>query len=771
MKRNLARFGLIGTSTLAIACVASANAYAQDAEPAAAASNPVDVITVTALKRETVLADTPLAVSVLSGESLNEAGVQTILDLQNVAPSVQIGTGPLGVTVNIRGVTTTDLTSKGQQGIAVNVDGVAIGRPREMGAAFFDLERIEVLRGPQGTLYGRSTTGGVINIITKRPGSEFSASADLEYGNFDTKRVEAAVNVPVTDNFALRGAVAYNERDGYLPARDADQDYDDQDDLSFRVSALYDFNDTTSLFVTSTFGESNGVGSGEVPISNFIPVGRGIMADEVVTVSSPSGKSGRSVFGVPDALIPSVDEDYVNVTTEFNTAFKGVALTYLFGYRDYDTNTFTAQTLAPSPLAGPPPPLFVWEWGQYRGTNKTKQHEIRFSNDNPGRLNWILGFNRYKEEIEESDHPWASPVTAPTREAAISAINVLGTTEQESLGVFGQVDFGLTDTVNLTAGVRYSEDEVDRRGTFATGPFQVDANGDPCVFPADCVGVPNNGAASADKVTWRVGLDWKPTETALLYGSIATGYKAGGFNDFDPVTGGIAPYDPEELIAYEIGFKGEILPNLNLESAAFYYDYSDAQITTLTNVSGSVVIFTQIAGVEVYGWENDFTWTPTDQDTVRFGFSLMDGEYTDYTAGARNPGDFPPIGALFTDWSGRSIEKVSDFTARLEYSREFYLPNSGVLALRLASRYDSGYIVSNFTDAFQLEQDGYTRSDANLTYRHPGDYISFGLFVRNIENEVQITSAPLAVPPGAENSAGVNVTEPRVFGARLGVSY
>ncbi|MEM6746326.1 MAG: TonB-dependent receptor [Pseudomonadota bacterium] len=765
MVNKLARRELFWASNIALSFAIAAHAQAQDLDV------DEDVITVTALKRETVLGDTPLAVSVLDGEGLDEAGVQTILDLQNVAPSVQIGRNDFGVTVNIRGVTTTDSTSKGQQGISVNADGITIGRPREMGTAFFDVERIEVLRGPQGTLYGRSTTGGVINIITKRPEPTFSAGADAEYGNFDTTRFEGFVNVPVTEKLALRGAFAYNERDGYLPADVGDQSYNDQDDLTFRFSGLYEFNDTTSLFVTSSFGNIAGTGAGSVPVSNLLPVGRGVAANEVVEVDSLSGESERTVVAVPDALVPELDEDFINFTSEFNTEIKGVAFTYLFGHRNYDVDSFSAETLDPSALPGPPPPLFVYDWGQYVGTAITDQHEVRLANANPGRLNWIVGYNWYREDLNESDHRWSAPVFDPTREASISAIDVLNSTDQESSGVFGQIDYALLDNLNFTVGARYQEDEVTRRGTFAVGPNQVDRDGNPCVFPNNCIGDRNDGDQSDEKITWKVGLDWKPTDDTLVYASVATGYKAGGFNDFDPATGGVAPYDPEELISYEIGFKGEILPNLNWESAAFYYDYSDAQITSLVNVAGNVVIFTQIAGVEVFGWENDFTWEPTRQDTVRFGFSLMSGEYTDYTAGAREEGGFPPVGAVFSDWSGRSIDLVSDLTARFEYTREWNLPNGGTVLGRVASRYDSGYLVSNFTDAFQFKQDAYTRSDANLTYTAPDDRYSIGMFVRNLENDVQITRAPVGFAPGAERTAGVNVTEPRVYGVRVGFEF
>lgn len=765
---NCARW--LGASALTLTLAAPLGAFAQDGPEEEEARQ--DVVVVTALKRETALQDTPLALTVLDGDALGTAGVESIVDLQNVAPSVQIGRSDFGVTINVRGVTTTDQTSKGDQGIAFNVDGVTIGRPREMGTAFFDIARVEVLRGPQGTLYGKSTTGGVINVITNRPENTFGGHLDLEYGDFDTKRIEGALNVPITDKFAVRGAVAFNERDGYLESDDGRQDFNDQDDLSFRLSGTYDFSDKTSLFVTTTFGEVQGAGTGVVPFANFIDPGQGLALGETLTVSSISGESARTVISVPDALLPSIDDEFINATAEFTTEFNGINLTYIAAHRNYNSNTFSVETLAPSPILGPPPPLFTWDWGQYRGTAITDQQELRISNANPGRLNWVAGYNWYREDLNESDHRWASPVTNPTREAGINVIDPVNSTDHESSGVFGQVDFAYTDSLNFTLGARYSEDEVERIGTFAVGPFQVDATGAPCMFPNDCIGPPNNGFQSDEKVTWRVGVDWKPIEDVLVYGSIATGYKAGGFNDFDPDTGTVGTYDPEELISYEVGYKGRLLENLYWDSALFFYDYSDAQISNLINIQGTPIIFTRIAGVEISGWENDFTWTPTDDDTLKFGFSLMDGEYTDFTAGGHAPGEFPPVGAEFVDWTGRPIDKVSDLTARIEYLRDWQLSNGGLVTLRVASRYDSGYYVSSVTDAIQVEQDGYTRSDANLTYVSPGQRYTIGAFVRNIEDELQLLREPQSgFPPGAGNTIGVSVTEPRVFGVRLGVEF
>ena len=199
-----------------LAMTAQTSAWAEAAAAAAAPDTTVQEVIVTAEKKSEVASKTPVAISAFNSEMLKEAGVVNVADIQNIAPSVQMGRDGFGVNINIRGVTSTDNTSKGDEGIAFNVDGIPIGRPIEEGLSFFDVERVEVLRGPQGTLYGKSSTGGAINVITNKPKDTFSASGDVEYGNYNARRADAVVNLPVTDQFSLRAAVNLNDRDGYL---------------------------------------------------------------------------------------------------------------------------------------------------------------------------------------------------------------------------------------------------------------------------------------------------------------------------------------------------------------------------------------------------------------------------------------------------------------------------------------------------------------------------------------------------------------------------
>ena len=223
-------------------------------------------IIVTALKTSETASRTPAALSVFSGDTLKEQGVVSVADLRNLAPSVEIGNAAQGVNIAIRGVQTTDFTSKGEQGVVFSVDSIPIGRPQVIGLGFFDLERVEVLRGPQGTLYGKSATGGAINVITAKPKDAFDAAASIELGNFNTRRAEAMVNVPVSDGIALRVAASFNKRDGYLypvlkqKALGNQPRLNDEDNWAIRASALAKLGDNGSLVLTGTVGHVGGTG-------------------------------------------------------------------------------------------------------------------------------------------------------------------------------------------------------------------------------------------------------------------------------------------------------------------------------------------------------------------------------------------------------------------------------------------------------------------------------------------------------------------------------
>ncbi len=744
MTRHLALKLALLTSAVAPVFL-TAQAYAQEKADTAPTTT-IEEVVVTAQKKTELASKTPIALTAYNGDTLKAQGVVSISDLQNLAPSVNIGRDGFGVNVNIRGVTTTDTTSKGEQGIAFNVDGVAIGRPTIQGLSFFDVERVEVLRGPQGTLYGKSSTGGAINVITNKPKDHFEASANLEFGNFNTRRADAVVNIPVGEKVALRAAVNTNKRDGYIIPSDGSTARSDQDDVSARLAALFKFNPDTSLLVSTTFGSVRGAGPAAAIYNNVI---------------TKSGAAARTVLGNPFG--GKTNEDFHNYNVEFKTAVGGVAFDYVGARHLFSANDRTSSTNDPlGNYQGPPPAVGTYAWRQYRGDVTTTSHEARLSNADSGRLDWVAGVNYTKEDINESDHNWSAPVTNPTLAGSSNGIDPLNNTVHTSKGAFAQGTFHVTDRFNLTGGIRRSSDKVDRIGTFAAGPGPwKNPQGGVCVAPQDCVGPVTNGHQSAQKTTYRLAADYQVTEGQMVFASIATGYKAGGFNDFDPITKSVGVYDPESLTAYEVGYKGRPLPNLQINSTGFYYDYSKSQVSSLVNISGNNVIFTRSVPVTIYGLEVETKFKPTPNDSIDLAATFMHAEYKKFFAGVLQN----------VDWSGYRLDKTPKVALTGGYAHVFELANGGSITARVSTKYSSGYFVSSFTTPQQFKQGSFTRSDATVTYSDPDGRFTLSGFVKNIENDLQLINSPGSYSATLPNAASVAISEPRMYGVRIGVRY
>ncbi len=739
--------GLIATGNAGVA-------FAAEGTSAGGTSLQLEEIIITAQRRVETASKTPLALTVISGEALTEQGVINVADLQNVAPAVAVGRGAFGVTLAIRGVTTADNTSKGDQGIAFNVDGIPISRPSEMGLAFFDLERVEVLRGPQGTLYGKSSTGGAINLITNKPKNAFDAAASVELGNYNDRRADLMVNAPVGDQFAIRAAVNFNQRDGFLtpvlgntfvggkvPARN------EQSDWSGRLSALWNIGDTSSLLVTGTFGHVGGAGPSNALYNS---------------VKNKSGKAAREVYVNPFGSL--LDQSFHNYNAELNMEFGPVRLTYDGGYLLFKANDRTSSTNDPRGNQGG-----RYNWRNYRGDVTTTSHEVRLANAAAQRIEWVLGANYYDEDINESDHNWNAAIATPTLVDSLNGIDPLNNTVHTSSGVFGQANIHATDALKLTLGLRQSSDKVKRRGTFAAGPYAVPATqtrwpnpqGTPCYAPDDCVGGRNDGDQSADKPTYRAGFDYQIRDNHMIYASVATGYKAGGFNDFDPRTNSPSPYDPEELIAYEAGYKGQILPNLQFISSAYYYDYSKAQVGSTIVINGSNVSLTNMVASTIYGLENELHYRVNEANMIDATLAFAHSEYGDFRLG---PGQS-------VNWTGDARDKTPELTGSLAYAHTWFVSGGASYEARIASRYSGSYLVSDFANGVHYTQDAFTRTDFMLSYTSDTGKFQLQAYVRNIEGEMQLIGAPGNVSATVVDSANASVSEPLMLGLRGTVKY
>lgn len=787
------------------ALVLSHPAYSQAAAPGAtSASADSGEIIVTALKRSESVLKVPAAISVVSGGDLKTVGVNNVTDLQNLVPGLSIGTGGFGTNISIRGVTSTDQTSKGELGIAYNVDGAFVGRGQEQGLSYFDIDRVEVLRGPQGTLYGRSSTGGAINVITKKPViGAFEGYGKFEYGNYNTVRGEAAINIPVNDMIAIRVAGNIDKRDGYLKPQGfsivdtnavppttsytftpgTEKSKNDQSDQTGRVSIVIKPSDDVTFIGVATVGHQGGAGPGAALLDSL-----------------NAGGSGQ--FNILANPVPAFqDTNFQNFVGTLNVKLGGTQLDVLGSHQHFKDHTQTTSTNNPlaNPTGAGPSPVFpgssAFFLGDYQGIFNTTQLEVRLSNVNRGTLDYVIGANYYNEKTNESDHQWYAPVGSYANTATYqNSIDPVNTTSHKSYGFFAQGTYHITPQLGLVAGARYSHDEIARVGTFAVpffnpalgSPFSpatywLDPQGRACHYPNDCIGTPNNGTETDSKVTWRVGLNYQVTPKDLLFASIATGFKAGGFNDFDPATGAASPYGPESLTAYEFGYKGRLLPGLTLTSDFYYYDYSKQQFNSLVffGPGGTPpgVLYTSIGKSEIYGWENEFSYQVDSDTTISGNFTVGHSKVKDLKTGRVSSSQF--------QYAGQPLDRSPEFTATGVIGHSFELSGGSKLKLRGLIKYSSSYLISDLSNVVQFRQNSYTRSDASITYATASDRITVQVFVENIENKLQKTSGPNNYAggyggtggnfvPTAElvpNSMSFGVSTPRFYGIRLGAKF
>jgi iron complex outermembrane receptor protein len=745
--------------SLAAAALSLARTAAADAPAAAADPGVLEEIIVTAEKRTEDAIRTPIALAVYGSNELKEAQVVSVAELQNIDPSINVAKTGFGDTVTIRGVTSVDTTSKGTPGIAFNIDGIPINRGYEQAEAFFDLERVEVLKGPQGTLYGASSTGGALSVITAKPANQFMASTDITVGDFNTRRTTAVVNVPFTDAVAVRAAVNYNYHDGYEVTSDGTPYTNGENDVTGRLSGLVKFNSDMTLLVQETLGNIGGPGAGGVNYDTL--------------TGSPTGAAQRVVYA--SAFPQLLDDTFSNLSAQFNWGIGPVHLTYVGGYLNYSANEHSASTDNPlandSPSNNGPFPFFStpeYLWRDYRGHFLTNSQELRLSNEQPGQVEWVVGANWFRENIHESDHNWTAtdpaPDALPVVADSVNGIDPVNQTIHTAKGVFGQATWHATSRIDLTVGLRETDDALVRHGTFVAGP----APG--CVAPEDCIGGPNNGSEDDRKLTYRANVAYHFTPTEMAYATVSTGFKGGGFNDF--CGSGPCPYGPEELTAYELGYKGRPLDNFEFSSDLFYYDYSERQISQLNNVNGSLVIFTSLFPAVIEGWENEFTFRPTRADELHLSVTALRSHYESLETYL--PATVGPIGAP-VNLAGRSLDATPAAAATFGYSHTFALPQGASVRLHADLKYSSSYYETSIGPFVSYTQPSYTRSNFDLRYTAPDGKFYLGGFVRNIENKMQITGAPTnagtAYPPGVTGVLPVGVTDPRTWGLTSGVRW
>lgn len=743
-------FALPSASALA----QQADSPAQVAQSDSGSSDTGDII-VTANRTESRLSKTPIAMTAISQDGLRDAGIVDARSLGQAVPNVRISTDRDNARVAIRGVTSTDTTEKGDPSAAFLLDGIYIARSADILGSFYDLERVEVLRGPQGTLYGRNTTAGVINVISARPKAEFEASGDAYFGNYGQRGATAMLNVPVGETLGIRGAVNYDRMNNVirlantsggtlLPARDTFSTR-----LSFGGTLAEDFR----FVVRGDYSNANGSMLNVLPLANaFGTSTKGVDQPYAEGLSNEQ----RLTFPFPLAGPDQRDYRFGGIMGEFSYDFGPVELTYLGSYREThrdDRRNYIVGSFASNPAV-------------YRGRFNQQSHELRAAFGQGSPLHGQVGLYYFRERSNLSLILGNPEASSGGRVGAVGFGFVQGPTQSTSKGVFGTVTYDVTPELHVTGGIRYTRDEKSRNGlTVADYPTLAAS---PC-GALRCTLNTNIAAADWSKTTWKVGVDYD-TPLGLVFASVSTGYKAGGFNDgcLAGTAGGtgciLTPstlyYDPENLTAYEVGAKLKLAEGLRLNGSVFHYDYSGLQISqvVVTPVPGNRT--SNAAKAKVDGVELEAVASPYDGGQFTVGVNYLNARFATFIPDVTFPTVANPL-----SFAGKHLDHAPKWTANLGYTHTFALDNEAEVEFGVRSLINSSYYITNLGTLSQFRQPSFTKTDVTLTYNAPEKRYYVQGFVKNIENELTISQAQ------GGRLANVQFEQPRTYGVRAGFKF
>lgn len=755
MNRNILT-GLMATAATSLIVPAVAHAQDGGAETGASDGGIAEIV-VTAERREQSLQKAPLTIQVIGGEQLTAGGITDASGLQRLATGVEVGSGGGNSQIFIRGVGGAAFSPLSSPGVAFNVDGVYVGRPNGVNGNFYDIARVEVLKGPQGTLYGRNANGGSINLITNVPRlGETSLDLTGEYGNYDHLRVTGAVNLPVSETAALRGAFNIVHRDGFL-SDGANDDIQQSGRLRFKWQPDPDI----TVLLNADYSHLGGKGGDYV----YLPRRPG--ASPYEAQSEAAANAYMYSFGPLGALSDDVRPDSRQDTELYN----------LSAQIDWTLGDFATLTLLPA-YRNVHARYVTHFAGRFAGDEKTEQtsFEARLGNSGPD-LTWVVGGYYFDETAPNSVNDiYVSDI--------LQNYHILYSPKTRAYAAFGQATVSLADSFRVIAGARYTHEKRSLTGSItnaATTPPALLEN--------------FGGRKGFNGFSYRVGVEYDVSPSNLLFLTYSTGYKAGGFSQtVEPLN----VFDPERLKSLEFGSKNRFFDNkLQVNFGAFHWKYTDLQDQRVNiDPLGNVNFITFNSGdATLYGANIDVIARPSPADTIslsaeythskydRFFFQVPVPFYQPPAIGCPVSGPFAPgatlpyesrgssvnggpLPVIVADCSGFQVARVPKWTGNISYARNFDLADSGDITVDASLKFSSARWLS--VDFIPAERDGaYATIDANITYTSADDRWSLGLFGRNLSKTVYYTGGIQTAFIGGLVAA--NIAPPRTYGIRLGV--
>lgn len=745
-------------------CTLGANqALAQDvANESATADERFDVIMVTAQKRAEDIQDVPISVTAIGGERLADLQVTTLQALQGSVPNVQIdnfANTPQSAVFTIRGIGVIEPDPYAGNTVSIVVDGV----PQffSMGALIdtYDIERVEILRGPQGTLFGANTTGGVVNVVTRQPTGEFGGYIKGVVGNWDRFDVAGALEIPLAEDLAsFKLAGIHTEREGWVTNVWNGEDMGSRNVDAVRGQLLFTPASDLSItlqgeYVASRNGGPIVVNGGRPGEANYVPAGtfwNGAVLPQYespcIVPNQPCEAPERFFSGNNEVPDTSDMDTYFGIGT---IAWDDTAIgdiTSITGYKQFTLFEYTDQDGTAKTNNATRRRTEGWQFSQ----------EVRSAFDVGDRLSAIAGLFYLKTHYDHYQM-YHLDFAAP----GLAQFNSQDQ-DTESLAAFLQSYFELSDRLTLSAGIRFTHDSIDASSTLDT-VFNLPPLTDPdwdggLNDPSTVHQIDVGGKESWDNVGWRLGLDYEINPEILLYTSWARGFKSGGFTGRIGVAAdGDTPFDPEEVDAFEVGMKADLLDRtIRINLAAFYTDYRDMQLAQIyfdpaTSVQGNRIL--NAAASTIKGLELEAQAIPADGLTLRGSLAYLDAAYDEFIYG-------DPVSGAFFDLEGFRLQNAPEWQATLGANYSLDLAESGRVVADVAWSYTDEKFYTSILNTPRSQIQPTYLVDAFVTYHAPDDSWSAGLWARNLLDERYIST--VFDSPGYMGIVGY--APPRQFG-------
>jgi iron complex outermembrane receptor protein len=691
---------------------------------AAAEAGTVDEVVVTALKREANLQDIPASISAVSGESMAQRGVTDVRDLAKLIPNLNWGEHFGTTLVTIRGVGSNVDSGVTEPTVAMYVDGVFLPRSTMATMRAVDLERVEVLRGPQGTLYGRNATGGAINFISKAPTASFEGGVNLSAGSRDAWGVSGYVSGPVAPGVMVRLSAGREKQDGYVRVVNTGQRLNGLNARYVRGAIRLEPSDDLQIDLAVRYDKDTAANAYQQllePSPLAAPAGQTTEPNKIAADFPFSGLSRTLVANGAVTWKPSDD----------------LTVRYTTGYVDHKSDVGVDADATTTP--------FYWV-PHFPRPSESYSHEVDVLGDY-GKVNFILGAYYFREKaLTRLDLEFGS-VGGPASGLPAGTLLQEGVLAKiENAALFGDLTYSLTDRLRLNVGLRYNHESNDYAQIFTLQPLV------PNLFLFDY-------HTNTDRVLPKVALQFDIKDHVLGYAQWSRGYKSGGANlAASPADIGSPLYGPETLDAYEVGLKSQFAGGrLTANVAAFYYDYKDLQVTLNIPPSTTRV---ENADARIYGVEAEFRLQVTPAFVLQVAPTLMHARYKNFVS-------FDPVFNETVDLAGAHMLRAPDFTVNASASYRIDLTGDLLSSLTFqADAFYSSKVVLRYFDRPGESQQAYGVVNLSAVLANADDRVQLSAFVNNVgdkDYKQQVTNFGLGYFG--------NYAPPRTWGMRLSSKF